>query len=181
MMKRLYIGLTILLFSISSFAKLDRSTTEPLVLPTGGSDEKITSQDVEKIIPTDLEATNDMNKVASKIADRSLQTWFNSAAVKNSAIGRTAASVQDTMSTDITLKSDEPQAVEHRFSMQLLALQAMAKLQYTGWLRAVFNYDAKAAASMVELSDKIFNKDLFLNHTNSSKETISTVGIKWGW
>ncbi|WP_413289081.1 hypothetical protein [Bdellovibrio sp. HCB337] len=172
-----------LLASTQALAKLDRSTTKPMVMPVGVSQgaTDITTKDVEKIIPTDLQATNDMNKVAVRIADRSLQTWFNSAAVRNSALGRTADNVQQNLATDVTVKSDEPAAVEHKFSMQLLALQAMAKIQYTGWLNAVFNYDAKAAESMVELSEKIFNKDLFVNHTSSPREDVSTVGIKWGW
>lgn len=182
MIKTALVTLTLLTVTQAQ-AKLDHSTTKPLVMPVGVSEDaqEITNKDVEKIIPTDLQATNDMNKVAVRIADRSLQTWFNSAAVKGSALGRTADNVQQKMSTDVTVKSDEPQAVEHKFSMQLLALQAMAKIQYTGWLNAVFNYDAKAAESMVEFSEKVFNKDLFVNHTSSPREDVSTVGIKWGW
>jgi len=182
MIKTAFVCFSFIAVPCLSQAKLDLSSTKPLDIPTmQTSEEGITSRDVEKIIPTDLQATDDMNKVAVRIADRGLQTWFNSPAVQNSALGHTANSVQGKLSTDITVKSSEPQAVEHKFTMQFLALQAMAKVQYTGWLHAVFNYDAKAAESMVELSDKIFNKDLFVNHTSSSRETLSTVGVKWGW
>lgn len=181
MIKTVLVALTILVTSQAVQAKLDRASTAPLVIPMADSNEKLTAQDVEKIIPTDLQATDDMSKVATRIADHTLQTWFNSAAVKGSVFGRTATTVQQKMATDVTVKSDEPQAVEHKFSMQLLALQAMAKVQYTGWLNAVFNYDAKAAESMVEFSEKVFNKDLFVNHISSPREDVSTVGIKWGW
>jgi hypothetical protein len=143
--------------------------------------DQITSKDVEKIIPTDLQATRDLNKVAARIADRSLQTWFNSSQVQGSSLGQTASKVQRQLASEITLKSDEPQAVEHKFTIQLMALQAAAKFQYTGFLNAVFNYDVRAAESMVELSEKVFNKDLFVNHTSSSREGVSSVGIKWGW
>lgn len=167
-----------------ALARLDIQSTKPLVLPMPNEApqaDKITSKDVEKIIPTDLQQTSDMNSVALRIADRSIQTWFNSPQVQGSVLGQTAATVQKNMATDITIKSDEPQAVEHKVTMQLMALQAAAKVQYTELLNAVFNYDARAAQSMVELSERIFNKDLFVNHTSSSKEDVSTVGIKWGW
>lgn len=184
MIKTAMMTLTILAASQVAMAKLTVANTQPIAVPMENEQqaEKITQKDVEKIIPTDIPQTSDMTVVAAKIADRSVQTWFNSAQVQASALGKTATTVQKTMSADITVKSDEPQAVQHKFSMQILALQAMAKLQYTGWLNAVFNYDAKAAESMVEFSDKIFNKDLFVNHTSSSaKGDVSTVGIKWGW
>jgi hypothetical protein len=181
MIKAAIVTLTLIVSSQAVQAKLDRASTKPLVIPMDDPNEKITAQDVEKIIPTDIPATDNMGTVATRIADRSLQTWFNSAAVKASSFGRTASTVQKSMSTEVTVKSDEPQATEHKFSMQLLALQAMAKVQYSGWLNAVLNYDAKAAESMVELSEKFFNKNLFVNHTSTPRENVSTVGVKWGW
>jgi len=181
-MKQMTLIFILLMTSQIAMAKLDHDSTQPMTVAlTDNSAEKITEKDVEKIIPMDLKDTNDMNQVAGRIADRSLQTWFNSPAVQGSALGQTATTVQKNMKADITVKSDEPQAIEHKFSMQFMAIQAMAKVQYTGWLNAVFNYDARAAQSMVEFSEKVFNKDLFVNHTSSSKGDISSVGIKWGW
>jgi hypothetical protein len=171
----------ILTASQTSFAKLNAENTQPLTIPMDQVGDKITQKDVEKIIPTDLKETDDMNHVAAVIADHTIQAWFNSAAVQSSILGQTATTVQKKMTTNIIVKADEPQAVEHKFSFQVLALQAMAKVQYTGWLNAVFNYDVKAAESMVEFSEKIFNKDLFVNHSSSSKGDVSSVGIKWGW
>jgi hypothetical protein len=181
MIRTALVTLTLLALSQACFAKLSVANTQPLTVPVTQDNGKITEKDVEKIIPTDFKTDDDLNRVAARIADRSIQAWFNSADVQASAFGRTATTVQKKMTTDITVKSDEPQAVEHKFSLQILALQAMAKVQYTGWLNAVFNYDAKAAESMVEFSEKVFNKDLFVNHTSSSKGDVSSVGIKWGW
>jgi len=183
-MKSTLVTLLLLAASQVALAKLTIANTQPLAVPMANENatDKISQKDVEKIIPMDIPQTSDMGVVVTKIADRSVQTWFNSAQVQASAIGKTANTVQKSMGTDIVVKSNEPRAIEHKFSMNILALQAMAKFQYTGWLNAVFNYDAKAAESMVEFSDKIFNKDLFVNHTSSSaKGDVSTVGIKWGW
>jgi len=183
MIKTALVTLTILATSQAAIAKLTIANTEPMAMPMANEQDasNITQKDVEKIIPTDLQQTDDMNKVAARIADRSIQAWFNSSQVQASALGQTATTVQKKMTAEVAVKSDEPQAVEHKFSMQLMALQAMARVQYTGWLNAVFNYDAKAAQSMVEFSEKVFNKDLFVNHTNSPNGNVSSVGIKWGW
>ncbi len=181
MIKTALIALTLVTVSQTSFASLNIANTKPVTLQISQDIGKITQKDVEKIIPMDLQQTNDLNRVATQIADHSLQTWFNSAEVQGSVFGQTANSVQKKMATNITLKSNAPRAIEHKFCLQVLALQAMAKVQYTGWLNAVFNYDAKAAESMVEFSEKVFNKDLFVNHTSSSRGNISSVGIKWGW
>lgn len=175
------VTLTSAVVSQPCLAKLTVDNTQPIAVPVVQAPEEITTKDVEKIIPTDLQATNDLNQVALRIADRSIQAWFNSAHIQASAIGQTANTVQEKMATDITVKSDEPEGVEHKFSVQLMALQAMAKLQYSGWLNAVFNYDARAAKSMIEFSEKVFNKDFFVNHSSSSKGDVSAVGIKWGW
>jgi hypothetical protein len=186
-MTKSHLGL-ILVFSVQIFsarvlAKLDHDSTQPVRFPASiEPQENITSKDIEKVIPLDLAASGDMNAVANRIADRGLQSWFNSPQVQGSSLGQTASSVQKTMGTDLIIKSSEgSQAVEHKFSMQVLALQAMARLQYSGFLHAAFNYDARAAQSMVEFSDKIFNKDLFVNHTSSLKEDDSSIGVKWGW
>ncbi len=186
-MRSCFILLTIIsilqVFAASAFAKIDIESTQPLYVPleeTGN--EPITQKDVENIIPTDLKATGDMGAVAARIVDRSVQSWFNSASVQGSVLGQTATTVQRKLAADVTLaSSDENQAVQHKFSFSLMAFQAAAKLQYSGFLNAVFNYDARAARSVLEFSEKIFNKDFFLNHSSSSVENISSVGVKWGW
>ena len=182
-MKKTLVVFIIMAISQATFAKLDIKSTKPLTIPLKNDlDQKITSKDVEKIVPLDIPAGSDMNTVASKIADKGIQSWFNSAQVQASVHGQTANKVQKKMATDITVKaSEQPNAVEHKVSMQLMALQTMARLQYSGLLNAVVNYDVRAAQSMVELSDKVFNKDLFVNHSSSSKEDVSSVGVRWGW
>lgn len=180
-MKPLLIAM-ICVYASAASAALDRETTQPLAIPVTMAPDQITSKDVEQIISTDMKPTNNANAVASRLADRGLQAWLNSPNVKESALGQTTDNLQHKMSADLVLQSDEPEAVSHKFSMQVLALQAMARVQYSGWVNAVFNYDARAAQSMIEFSEKVFNdKNLFLNHTPNSKEDVSSVGIKWGW
>lgn len=170
-----------LAISPAAWATLDVNSTRPLVVPVTVAPSTITEKDVESIIPTDIQPTTNPNSVATRIADRSLQAWLNSPAVKASALGQTADNMQHKMAANITLQSDEPEAVAHKFTMQVMALQAMARVQYSGWVNAVFNYDARAAQSVIELSEKVFDKNLFVNHTSNSREDVSSVGIKWGW
>lgn len=170
-------------FSQSANAEIDIETTQPLEVPVKEvSNEIITSKDIENIIPMDLQATNNMGVVAACVVDRGIQAWFNSAQVQESVFGHIATTVQRKLASDITIASStEPQAIQHKLSLSFMAFQAAAKLQYTGLLKAVFNYDTRAARGVLELSEKFFNKDFFLNHSSSSAENISSIGVKWGW
>ncbi|MNL73456.1 hypothetical protein D3C87_1989180 [compost metagenome] len=72
--------------------------------------------------------------------------------------------------------------MKHKFSFRVEAFQALAKFEYTGWMKAAVNYDAKAAQTNIQFSEKVFaNKDLTLTHKASSKEALSMVGLGWNF
>jgi hypothetical protein len=179
-MKHLVCLLIILCLPPVAFSKVPRNSTKPVVFPEKPVDDGITERDVEKLIPLDLNPDLDAT-VPARIADRGVQLWFDSPLIQSSLLGRTANTVQKKLKTDVVLAPADPAGIEHKFSFQLLAAQTMARLQYAGWLNAAFNYDAKAASSMLEFSDKVFNKDMFLNVKKSSSENVGSVGIKWDW
>lgn len=180
-MKRLLVLFLILALPFGAFAKIKRSSTKRVVFP-----EKVEApafldeQTMEKLVPLDLDPEKE-NDIALRIADRGFQMWFESPQIQSSIVGRSANTVQKKLKTDVVLKPEEPLGIEHKFTFQLMALQSMARLQYAGWLNAAFNYDAKASASILELSDKIFRTDLFVNLKRSSAENVSSVGFKWDW
>lgn len=146
-------------------------------------DEQVTSRDVQKYVPTSFSTGTSDIQVARGIVDQSLQTWFNSNAVKNSSFGRAATQVQDNMSLDTTAKTGYGLSqVEHKFSMQLLAFQAAAKFEYTGYVTAKINHSMTNSQTDLELSEKILNnKKLFLNHSIKTYDRLSTLGLKWNF
>jgi hypothetical protein len=141
---------------------------------------KITSDDVSKIIPTDMQATGDSGAVANRIADRGLNYWFNSPAMKESTLGRVAQETQEKLHTDVIVEGGGAEKIQHKFSFRVEAFQALAKFEYTGWLKAAIDYDARASQTNILFSEKVFsNKELTLTH--KTKEALSMVGLGWNF
>lgn len=138
--------------------------------------------DVAASIPTNLAPGQSANEVIVRIGDRVLQNWLSSDAVRTSALGRSKASVEEAMKTEVHLKKSDLKGMDHRFSLQLLALQALTKLEYKGWLNASLSFNARASETLVEFRDKIWaNKDLFVNHKVSPNNDLSSLGVRWDW
>lgn len=143
---------------------------------------QFTSKDLESVIPMNMEPTQSAGSVATKIGDRLVQKWLESDAVKSSAVGRTASTVENAMKTEVQINKNESTGVNHKFSFQVLALQALTKLEYSGWWNATLNYDARERQTGLEVREKVFhNKDFFINHKVSSVEDMSSMGLRWSW
>lgn len=140
---------------------------------------RMTSKDIEKFVPTDLEAGSSDSQIMARMADRSIQTWFNSEAVQSSVVGQTANTVQQSMKMDAQVKAKE---VEHKFSMNFLALQTSAKFEYSGYLSASLLHNAGAQQTDIQLSEKVFNnKKLYVNHSVKPTAQLSTLGVSWNF
>lgn len=169
-------------FSSPCGAKVDLRTTEPLEIPQDEVTPRITQEDVARIIPTDIRQGESTGSVMSRIADRSFNLWFNSAVVKNSALGRVVEQTQEKLKTDVIVPSEKPDGVAHKFSFRFEAFQALAKLEYTGWLKAAVNYDAKVSETDIQFKDKVLkNKDLIVSHKANKEQGLSMIGLAWSW
>ncbi len=170
-----------LLTSQIALAKVNVKNTYPILIPKASSN-GWTQEDIGKVIPTDLQNSNDAGFVATRIGDHAFQAWFKSDAVKNSPVGRTAETVQETLKTEVAIKSDDKDAVEHKFSFQVLALQAISKIKYSGWLNAAVDYDGRSNEAKLEISEKLWNdKDFIISHTAKAEQGLSAVGLRWNW
>ncbi len=170
--------------SDSRIRNSDQETVYDLLKLTDSmQNQQVSTRDVQKYVPTSFQSGTSDVQVARGIMDQSLQTWFNSNSVKNSSLGRAATQVQNNMSLDTSAKTGTGLAqIEHKFSMQLLAFQASAKFEYTGYVTAKVNHSMTAQQTDVELSEKILsNKSLFLNHSIKSYDRLSTLGLKWNF
>ena len=164
-----------------SVQKVPKDFAATFVFPVGNVTPKITQKDVAEIIPTNMQPTSDPGQVAGRVADRGLNYWLNSPAMKDSTLVRVVDETQQKLKTDVEVQGAENE-VKHKFSFRVEAFQALAKLEYTGWLKAAVNYDAKVAETNIQLSEKVFtNKDLTLTHKGNSKEALSMVGLGWNF
>ncbi|MGZ3771735.1 MAG: hypothetical protein ACXVCP_19335 [Bdellovibrio sp.] len=167
---------------ITCLGKVELESTQPLVIPKDNYTPKITSEDVAKVIPQDLKANDSQAVVFSRIADRSLSSLFDSPIIKESSLGRIAEETKEKLKTDIVIPSRADQGVSHKVSFKFEAFQALAKLEYTGWLNAAINYDARASATDIRLKEKVLtNKDLTFTHKVNKQEDLSMIGLAWSW
>lgn len=181
-MKLLISVLLSLICSGLCWAKVDLKSTQPLVVPVDNVTPSLTPADLAKVLPTDFRQGDNEAMVLTRIADKGVSFWFNSAAVKETSLGRIAQETQEKLKTDVVVPASTPQGVTHKFSFKIEAFQALAKVEYTGWLKAAINYDAKAAAMDILLREKVFsNKDLVVTHKANKDQALSMVALGWSW
>lgn len=169
-------------FSCSCWAKVDYKTTKRLVIPVDNVTPKITTEDVARVVPTDLPAGTSQSTLLNRIVDRGVSLWFNSAVMKQSALGRMAEETQEKLKTDLVVPADEEGGVSHKFSFKFEAFQALAKLEYEGWMRAAINFDAKSSSTNIYLKERVFvDKELIVSHKADREQDLSMVGLAWSW
>ena len=55
-------------------------------------------------------------------------------------------------------------------------------MEYSGWVKAAVNYDAKASATDIQFKDKVMNnKDLVVSHKANKEQGLSMIGLAWSW
>lgn len=152
--------------------------------PAPVTEEKWTQEEMKKIFPWELPVTSSQSKVFLSFADKSLQYWWNNSQIRNTAIGRAADEMQEKMKADVVLQNAQanPDNVEHKISLQLLVAQAIAKIEYSGYIKAALRFHVGNATSECELVQKINKeKTLILRQTNTLAESRSSVLMNWDW
>lgn len=181
-MKWIMSFLLLLMCSGSCWAKVDLKSTKRLIIPVDTVTPKITSADVAKVVPLDLRQGDSEGTVVSRIADRGVSLWFNSTLMKDSTLGRMAQETQEKLKADVYVPATTPLGVSHKFSLKIEAFQALAKLEYSGWLKAAVNYDARSAVTDILFKEKVFaDKDLILSHKAGGEQAFSMIGLAWAW
>jgi hypothetical protein len=136
----------------------------------------------ENYIPINLEPTTDGDVVFRKIADRSINYWLNDPRIKNSSMARTANAVQNTMSADMAISSNQPHGISHKFKLQYLAFQNIAKIDYSGLMNASLRYYSHLARTEFEVLKKLApHRNLIFNQAHTEQENFSKVSLQWQW
>lgn len=138
--------------------------------------------DASKFIPLDLKPSQDSSLVFSRLADKSMQTMFNSVEFRQSAIGSASIAVQESLKTEMAIPSKKPNAVEHRVRFDVQAFQSLAQIRYSGYTNAAVKYFAANEKLAVELSEKLTpTNELILSHSIEPTNRISQVIMQWSF
>lgn len=164
------------------WARVDLASTKPLVIPVDKYTPRITSEDVAKYIPLDIKRTDSTDKVLTRIVDRTFNRWLKSTAVQNSGLGKAIEKTQETLKTDVEIKSADPEAVSHKVTVKADLFQTEAVVEYRGLVHAQMQYNFGNSESSVEISDKILeDKNLVISYKNTQEQALSMIGLAWSW
>lgn len=189
MMKAVFasILLQMSLFSVAyGLSRQKMSKMKPVIFPQYIETNELKYKDYVRLVPSNLQPTAEGTDVAIRFGDQALQNLLNSPQVKNSAMGRSAAKVENAMKTEVSIAppapNKGPNPIDHKISFQVLALQSQARMKYKGWAEATVTHDIRVRETDVEISEKLFrNKDVFIKQTTTTSENRSSVGIRWNW
>lgn len=153
--------------------------TQNLIMPVEVSNPFISADTSQKIQPRSVANGASASAIVSQIADNSFSLWWDTSPIRNTQVGRAAEKVEKSMKTEVSYKTNR---VEHKISFKVLAMQALAKLEYKGWVNAAINYDARAAKTEAEVSEKIGAKqDVVISHAFTPGGNKSQVAWRWNW
>lgn len=138
--------------------------------------------DASKFIPLDLSPSKDSSMVFSRMADKSMQTMFNSVEFRQSSLGAATIAVQESLKTEVAVKKSKFSSIEHKVRFDVQAFQTLAQLRYSGVTNAAVKYFAASEKLSVELAEKISaNNDLILSHSIEPNNRISQVTMQWNF
>ncbi len=162
-------------------ARINIKKTKRMIMPTDISEPLLDQETTKRIQPKAINENESGSSVFTKIADNSLALWWDTSPLRNSAVGKAAEAIEKNLKTEVAFKNKSSKT-EHRFSFKVLAMQALAKVEYKGWVNAAVNYDARAAKTEAEVTEKISQKqDFVVSHQFSNVENKSQVAWRWNW
>ncbi len=145
-------------------------------------DPLFTSRDFNKILPSQIDQNESDEKNLKRIGDRAFQVWMKSGTMQKLSVVQAAQKVESAMKAEVKIGGNDPSQVQHKVNFQVQALQATSKVDYKGYVDASVTYNLKDQVSAVELREKIMkDKDLYVNHSSSKSENLSSVGMKWSF
>jgi hypothetical protein len=142
---------------------------------------QLRSEDVAKVIPSNMAPTNNSGLVAGRIIDQSVSTWFNSDAVRATSFGRTAHGIEKSLQGDVKLGGSSPQSIQHKLRFQVKAAQTQAQVLYSGLTNAKFTYFLTQNKSDLELSEPmpVLNTNVVYNHTTTPDDRREMLSLRW--
>jgi hypothetical protein len=181
-----YLSYVLVLITVISgstgWSEVIYSKTQNLILPADVSEPIMTAETSRRLQPKSAAPGDSGSSVLSQIADNSLSFLWDRSGIKNTSVGRVAEKVEKNLKTEMNFTDSSPRKTQHKITFKVLAMQALAKLEYTGWLTAALNYDVRAASAEAEISEKLSNQQVFVMTLASTREeTKSQVALRWNW
>ncbi len=178
----------IILFSANSFSfasdfskqnnKIGQS--QKLYLPDIPEAEFLPQDFVKKVQPKKIEQDTSGQAVLNQMADDVLAYWWELSPMRNTAFVRAAEQIEKKVQLNAEITDINKQ--NHRFNFKILALQALARLEYKGWFDFGITYNAKAAQTEVQFLQPIGSgKDVAISQRVDSGQASTKVAFIYEW
>jgi hypothetical protein len=144
---------------------------------------EFTVADMGTIIPaSSMQPGEASGKCAARIVDYSVNNFLKSPRVKQSSVGRTATSVQNSLQTNASFGGTEPGAIKHSFQFAMKPIENKAELKYTGYTHAQLTYVASQSRVSFYVYENIY-KATRIGFTNfmTPLERSSMMNIGWAF
>ena len=159
---------------------VDIKKTRILSLPQTPNYTFLSKEDQMRIAPKNISENESADSVLARMADSSVSLWWDTTPLRQSAIGKAADTVEKKMNVKVEI--EDKNKIKHTMNLKILAMQALARLEYRGWVRAAISYDARAAKTEAEVSEDIGEtQNIVITHTITSNENKSQLGWRWSW
>ncbi len=137
--------------------------------------------EVKNYIPLDLEPTQNTHRVTKKIVDHSVNHVVTPY-LKKTNLGKVTAKIEKKLSTQIEIKDDDSE-INHKFNVQLLALQSIAQMKYSGLVSAKLNYNLSENVYNFMIDKKLFGDTYFVySHlVQTNTPPMDSLTLRWSW
>lgn len=140
---------------------------------------EVNQRDIAAIIPHSLQNSDSGGRLASKILTHSLNSFFRSETIQNTGVGRTAASVERAMDTNVAMGGLDEGTV-HKVNFKMKATDARAILAYDGFVDSQISYQVGHGRELkVSMFQKLNSQaKLVFDSIAKSNDTIQKVSLK---
>lgn len=168
--------LTVLIIENRCFAHFDLEGYQIVEIPVDNVTEKLTYEDVKKVLPYgELKSMQGNDSALKLVADRSLRFWMENSELKNNQLIRKANEVNQSMRAEVKV-------AQHQLTMQYEPFQSVAQFKYRGWLNADLNYYSRESIGDVKIIQNIADStQIMLQKILSASESKSMIQLGWNF
>jgi hypothetical protein len=136
--------------------------------------------ETEKYIPLNLKDGASEAQVTRKILQASVETWLVESNISSTNIGRSIASIQNGLSTEIISESNNAE-IKQSLKFRIQPVSGLTQLVYNGPINASFGYDLNDRDIKMKFYKTIGDSEYSLQRNQESNETTDSINFAWSF
>lgn len=159
---------------------VDLQNTRRLNMPYMKDVSIVSLEFLNRIQPKSVDKNETGNQVLAKMMDRSFSYWWATTPLRKTGLGRAAETIEE--KAQVRAELQDSNNIKHRFDFKIMLSQALAKIEYNGWIKAAVSYDAKSSSTEAEVIKNLdHSKDIIITHLMGSDENLSRISLRVDW